>query len=982
MSKAAWQHLEELFNEAAELPPSSRAAFLRKLAAAEPDIADELRSLLESAASADIIVQNAVGKAMVDYTNDRELPFLILGPYRLLKEIGRGGMGAVYLAQREEHYEQKVAIKIVKRGMDSEFILERFRHERQILARLNHPYIAHMLDGGITPDGRPYLVMDYVEGSKVTTFCREQALSLRQKIELFRKICEAVQFAHQNLVIHRDLKPGNILIEADGTPKLLDFGLAKLMESNLNQNQTVAEAGGLLFTPAYASPEQASGEPVSTATDTFALGAILFELLTGQPIRDIDSTDPASVSRTIRESSVRRARSVAPNLDRDLDNILGKSLQTDPQRRYGTAELLSEDLRRYLVGLPVGAVPDDFAYRLQKFVSRNRYQVAGAALFVGTLAAGLATTTWQAHRAEEQSAIARAERAKADQLRVRAESESQRADAARAKAETEAAEALRQKSIAEVERVQAELRFSQVRQIAGTFLFDFHGAIADLPGSLPARKMVVEKGLQYLDGLSKEGLQDPSFQHELAEAYLRIGDIQGEPALPNIGDLAGAMKSYQKGLALVEDVLKRQPSAAVWRTKFALVERISRANLSGKSIAAGAEMLPPVMEEARRLQQQHPSNDNLFAVAMLEANYAVAQQQLTKPDIALRYYHLAADKFRALSQQKPPYPDADARLSATLGGQSDMQASMGQLQRAVELVREQLALVKAIEEREPNNSRHMRQVARTYLRLGNFLGNPSGPNLMRPEEALVPYREALKIFDRLAAADPLNVTAVSDQASAHRYLGDIYGVLHRDEESLPEFEVYAKTELALSKRDPANTTVARLYADSQSRLALANFHLKRYTESIRLARNAIQTFEELERKDPTNLYTVALQIFPYRDISENYQALGDHTRAMEAVNKGLALAVDVTTKRPATVTYQMVLSEMLGVRGKLQAAQARKVSSGDAATLRNAALIDYDRALAILNKLDQAGKLPEEEKRTTVADLVRDRNEVRQEAGK
>lgn len=982
MGSAAWHHLEELFNEAVELPPSTRAAFLRRIEISEPALAAELRSLLESAATADEAVERAVGDALVNYTSDKELPFLTLGPYRLLKEIGRGGMGAVYLAEREQHYQQKVAIKIVKRGMDSDFILDRFRHERQILARLNHPYIAHMLDGGITPDGRPYLVMDYVEGRKVTTFCRDKGLGARQKIELFRKICEAVQFAHQNLIIHRDLKPGNILIEADGTPKLLDFGLAKLMDGNLSQEQTRLHAGGLLFTPAYASPEQASGEPVSTATDTFALGAILFEILTGQPIRDIDSTDPASVSKTILESSVRRARSVAPNLDRDLDNILGKALQSEPSRRYGTAEQFSEDLRRYLAGLPVGAVPDHFTYRMEKFVSRNRWQVTAGIMFVALLAAGLATTTWQAQRAEQQSSIARAERAKADAQRMRAESESARADVARAKAESEAEEALKQRSIARQETVRAELRFSQVRQIAGTFLFDFHTAIADLPGSLPARKMLVEKGLQYLDGLSKEGSKDPSLQYELAQAYLRIGDIQGEPALPNIGDLAGALKSYNKGLVLVLDVLGRKPSDAVWRTKFACIERISRAKLSARGTGEATAMLLPALKEAGQLQLEHPSNENLFALAMLEANFAMAQQQLSKADTSLHYFEMASDKFRRLTEMQPPYPDADARLAATLGGQSDNQAALGHLTRAVELIREVLVLTKAIDAREPNNVRHIRQLARAYLRLGNLLGNPSGPNLMHPEEALTQYLDAQKLLDRLAERDPTNVTAVSDKASAHRYLGDVYGVLHKDEESLPEFDIYAKTQLALSKLDPANAMAKRLYGDSQSRLGLAHLHLNRYNDAIRYARNAISVFEELAKSDPKSVIPLSLQIYPYRDIGKSYQALGQHGSAIESVNKGLAIAQDVSAKRPTSATYTAVLSEMYGVRGEIRAAQAKVPGAVDITKLRTDALQDYESAISLLMKLDAAGKLPEEEKATTLQDLIRDRDAVKKEAAR
>jgi tetratricopeptide (TPR) repeat protein len=338
-----------------------------------------------------------------------------IGAYRLLRVLGSGGMGSVWLAERaDQQFDQRVAIKLIRRGMDTDELLHRFRRERQLLAGLNHPNIARLLDGGATEDGRPFFVMEYVDGTPIDCWCDDHRLSIAQRLALFRRVCAAVQHAHQSLIVHRDLKPANILIDPAGEPKLLDFGIARVLASESAAPEvTLAESRRL--TPAYASPELMRGEPITTATDVYALGVILYELLAGQRPYALHTTSaarmeevicqqqplrpsaavaavaaglPSAASDTARRRSADHRR-LRRQLAGDLDTIVLTALRKEPQRRYGSVEALAEDVRRHVEGMPIVARPDSLAYRASKFVRRNAVAVAASAV---TLAGLLAAT--------------------------------------------------------------------------------------------------------------------------------------------------------------------------------------------------------------------------------------------------------------------------------------------------------------------------------------------------------------------------------------------------------------------------------------------------------------------------------------------------------------------------------------------------------------------------------------------------------------
>jgi serine/threonine protein kinase len=342
--------------------------------------------LLEADARSDSFTAQPFGIArdVFDETGEEQFAGRHFGSYEIIREIGRGGLGAVYLAVRSDgEYRKEVALKLIRRGLDTDDILRRFRNERQILAQLDHPNIARLIDGGTTDDGLPFFVMEYVKGEPISTFCESHQLDTNQRLELFRKVCGAVTYAHQNLVIHRDLKPSNILVTDDGDPKLLDFGIAKLLTA---ESETFTQTAPALraMTPEYASPEQVRGERITTASDVYSLGVLLYELLTGEKPYRLKTRTTEEISRAITDQEPERPstaiRSNQRSLQGDLDNIVLMAMRKEPHRRYASAAALADDIRRHQEGLPIAARPNTFSYRTGKFIRRHRASVAATRL--------------------------------------------------------------------------------------------------------------------------------------------------------------------------------------------------------------------------------------------------------------------------------------------------------------------------------------------------------------------------------------------------------------------------------------------------------------------------------------------------------------------------------------------------------------------------------------------------------------------------
>ena len=421
MTNEQWKQVKEIFSAAVVLPPTDRLAFIEQQADGDQLIIDEVQALLESDEEVEDFIETpalAVSELVRDET---ALAGKKIGHYVIEKEIGRGGMGAVYRASRADDFEKRVAVKLIKRGFDTDEIIHRFERERQILAALDHPNITRLLDGGATDDGLPYLVMDYVEGLPLNQYCEAEQLSVNERLKLFLQICSAVIYAHQNLIIHRDIKPSNIFVTTGGVPKLFDFGIAKLTAPD--SPQTFDRNSTQMMTPEYASPEQILGQPVTTATDIYSLGIVLYELLTGRRPFTIKSNSPIELSKIITDSepvkpssAVTQGRKIANRLSPistqlrgDLDNIILMAMRKEPERRYSSVEQFAEDINRFLKGLPVIAREDSFSYRATKFAERHKAGVAAGAGIVAALIGGLAAT-WR------QAKIARRQRDKAEQI--------------------------------------------------------------------------------------------------------------------------------------------------------------------------------------------------------------------------------------------------------------------------------------------------------------------------------------------------------------------------------------------------------------------------------------------------------------------------------------------------------------------------------------------------------------------------------------
>ena len=521
-----WRRAKEIVADAVDEPSvAARAALVAARCAGDEELLREVGSLLEqTTGTLERAAQSATENVRRRLTSLSE--GYRLGAWAIVREIGRGGMGAVYLAKRADgEFEKEVAIKVLKRGTDTEEVLRRFRAERQILARLDHPNIARLLDAGTTDDDLPYFVMDYVKGKPITEYADENRLSIAARLKLFRVVCGAVSYAHQNLVIHRDLKPGNILVTDRGEVRLLDFGIAKLVQQAGEEELNVTLASSRLLTPEYASPEQVKGEPITTVSDVYSLGVLLYELLTDERPYRLTKQSADEITKAICEQEPERPSTAVRNresrfekrdssdsrfthhdlrsLRGDLDNIVLMALRKEPARRYQSTEQFSEDIRRHQEGLPVRARQDTVGYRTGKFVRRHKLGVAAAATIVLVLLGGIIATTWEWR-------------------------------------------------VAKIERAKAEARFAILHKSSSTMISEIHGALRSVSGTLEARKLLLQRATEQLDALATEAGDDPRLQLDLAKAYQNIGYLPDKP-------LAERTELFQKSIDLSEKILIRNP---------------------------------------------------------------------------------------------------------------------------------------------------------------------------------------------------------------------------------------------------------------------------------------------------------------------------------------------------------------------------------------------------------------------------------------
>ncbi len=830
-----------------DLDAAGRDAYVAQACGDDSELRAEVESLLafDNGAGGETLA-GVVRGAATDFEAEclSVPPGARLGAYRILREIGRGGMGTVYLAERDDdQFRKRVAIKLVTRGMDTQALLGRFRRERDILARLDHPYIARLLDGGTNAEGRPYLVMEYVEGTPINAYCVEHGLGTRDRIVLFLKVCSAVQSAHRNLVVHRDLKPGNILIDADFSPKLLDFGIAKLLGPDDAPEITMDIGAVTMLTPDYASPEQVRRGQITTATDIYSLGAILYELLCGKKAHRFGERGLRDIERVISEVDPPRMSEMAPDLRRvlggDLDAIVAMAMRKEPDRRYHSVEQLAADLQNYLDGCPVAARQSTFRYRAAKYLRRNRTAVAAAVLVAAGLMGGAAVATLQAVRADRERQHALDSRMRAEASRRDAELQAIEARRQRQIAETERREAEAQRVVAEAQRQLADRRFDQVHQLAGKFLVDFHDAIAKLPGSTPARKMAVQTGLQYYDMLVRDAAGNRGLLEEIARGYDRLGDVQGNPYFGNLGDPGGALTSYRKALSIRDRIDDPSPAFAADRirgeTKIAQV-------LAAQGDLPGAE---------KSVRQALAIGEKTSAASSRDVREALAKAYSTLGDLKIKkgvHGEAVEPYMKLLSLALQGTSDSDISLAHTKLG--DVLGRLDRQKEALDHLRLALAIDGRMSAAEPNNMSYTRKLFMDYSMLARVVRSRSGGQLVTPAVAKEYFEAAAGLGDKMVASDPDNRLALTDSAIATSSLGEWLV----QENEIPAAVAAQRKALALIERMARLSTQTTGNEDflihMHTRLAAALTAAGQFDEASANLRKADEYLAAAEKQNP------------------------------------------------------------------------------------------------------------------------------------
>ena len=707
MNPERWQAVGDIFEQALAAPTGQRTLVVDQAAGTDEEVRREVQSLLAShRAAPGGFVQERIRDAVESFHRTTEAAGTRVGPYRLIRELGRGGMGTVFLAERDDNlYQATVAIKLVRPGMDTEFILARFRRERQTLARLQHPNISHLLDGGTTDEGLPYIVMEYIDGPWITAYADQHVLGVVDRLRMFMDVCSAVDYAHRNFIVHRDLKPGNILVNQQGVPKLLDFGICKLL---VGESFSSTDTQSPPMTPSYASPEQLRGDAATIASDVYSLGAVLYELLTGRCPRKFEGMPLLAIQKALDTpvtppSRAAAERSVARQLAGDLDNILLRALEPEPARRYESAAQFGEDLRRYLDHEPLRAHAQTWTYRTMKFVRRHRAPMIAAACITLAVLAGLGVSLYQARIANERS--------------------------------------------------------QQIRALASKLVFDLHDAVESLPGSTRARQMIVETGVQYLDSLVESARGDAGAEKELAKAYRQLGDVRGNEGSANLGDLPAALADYQKAMPLLESAIRRLPGDIEARAEqIVLRNRIA-------SIQASGGKLPDAVrtyEEAIHLGSlAGGAGDGTLRSALAAAYLGASTAKRNMGDYrgasegALESVRLYA----SVGAKDPATTQSLASAYAALGMSESM---LGRLDDALTNFRRGAAMMEGLVEADPRNVASNRNLMLAYGHIADVLGNPDLPSLGDRLGALAAYRQAAGVGRRLYDADPADFRGALD----------------------------------------------------------------------------------------------------------------------------------------------------------------------------------------------------------------------------
>lgn len=893
MQKETWDQVKEILQEVLKIETSKRQEFLDK-SGISSEVRAEVQSLLEYETEAENLMDlSAVEFSKYFFDDEEESPNALIGQdigvYKIVRELGYGGMGAVYLADRADgKFEQKAALKLLKREMNTSELRRRFEQERKILASLEHPNIARLLDAGTTDDKVPFLAMEYVEGLPITDYCETHNLDLAERLDLFCIVCNTVNFAHRNLIVHRDLKPSNIFITKDGVPKLLDFGISKILSAefeNLNA-ATITKLG--VMTPGYASPEQLQSKSATTATDIYSLGVILYELLSAhRPFETKESdlkeiykavleTDPPPPSAMIdtfsksfkkeskaktefkaeslfdSETKIKKpdsntksnkprhttARTISINsqsLRGDLDNIVLKALRKEPERRYLSAENFAEDIKRYLRGLPVTARPNTFSYRAEKFIKRNRATVFAGILILLAIIAGIAATLWQAR-------------------------------------------------VAQAERVKAEKRFNDVRTLANSFLFEFSPKIENLPGSIPARELLVKRALEYLDNLSQEAGDDLELQSELAKAYEKVGDVQGNPYNPNIGDQKGALQSYEKAMLIQQRLLEKQPQNPATRSDLAnIFQLIGSIQSNGgdydKAVGFYDKTLALHEELVEQIPQNFEAREKLAKILRLRGLIPFFEGDNKK---AIEYYNRAKDIYEQLRREHPADDNIAHEYSYMFVAIGEAQGWDGESKIAGENLQKGLDMLIPLGEKHPNDHSFQRSLNLAYSKRGE-----NYEDVKDHDKSVISFSKALEIAQKSSKADPQSFQSKRDVALGYKKLAQSLDYAGKSQESLEKLTLALNTFKELSATDPNNAEIPYDIANTRFSIGETYLTLKDYDSALETFQKAKDEFQLVLNINPDNIYAVRMSSYNLEGIGKSYAALAGKRNRLEYSQKAL-----------------------------------------------------------------------------------------------
>ena len=900
-----WAQLQEIFDQICLLDESSRRRALDQHCAGDQELRAQAERLLR--AFDDERAANRDGAAAGSGRR--------FGAWQTIRLLARGGMGEVWLAQRADgQHEQRAALKILSPYLAAPDSVHRFRRERELLARLEHPNIARLLDGGMSSQGEPYLVMEYVEGVRLDRYCDDHLLTIPERLRLFVKVCAAVSAAHQYFVVHRDLKPGNILVTAGGEPKLLDFGVAKLIDSEAGLEHTAT--ANVFLTPIYSSPEILRGQPATVVSDVYSLGVVLYELLAGRRPFDGSTLSPVRLMEAITREDVARPSSVAPDVQAqvlagDLDAIALKALAKNPDERYASAAQLSEDIQRYLSGQPVIAVRATWAYVARKFIRRNRLAVSAAAVLTLSLAAGIAGTLWQAHIARQQ-------------------------------------------------RASAEQRFNDVRRLANYLLFDLYDSVGKIPGTMPVQADMAGRTLEYLDRLAAIKSDDPGLRLELAQGYLRLGTILSNEL--GLGDTLGnngkAVEIGRKALGIIEPLVRERPGdLEIQRTEAAVEQQYGAAlELIGQS-KEGLPRLLKAAESYDAIARNHPRDVRSFEDAgkgwqtygkLMSEHGGYISFDSAGP---LESLNKSVTDLKAALNLDPGNALATQSLATTLEAigrvhtESNPAAGLKDFQEALDL----LAGL-------PEGARRNVNVSELTARILGLMGWAQA-QLGDFNHALESLKKAEPIMDAQGAADPKNVGAQYRRVELDRSIGIVEGYAGRRDESIEYLKRAAVILEGIIQQDPAYLNYPMFLAELQGRVANLLVQSGRSNEARPYAEASVSFLKkwgERPAATPSQLiecirglaetgipslrdYPTALRFALRADqlasgknpavlgyLAEAYALNKNLPLALEAARRGLAATPETKPGEPSSKLRQWLEGEVQEYQGKIPTSAAAR----------------------------------------------------------